>query len=857
MTVYYVDSSSSAASDRNSGVSASAPLASLAAVNKLALRPGDTVAFKAGTSCAASASNGGALTITASGTASAPITFTTYGSGPAAVIGNTAAGYSDAIQVANAQHVVIDGLKLADAGQAGINVTRTSSHVTIRNVEATHVGEGVMLNGTDNLVTHSDFHDLTMVKNTANVFDDDYGAIGVMIGNSNNEVSFTKIVNAKAPSYDYGQDGGGIELFGTLSNIRIHDNWVENSEGFIEAGGNKSSLSNVSIVNNVSLNNGNFLTLHNGGGAFASSFSNFDVSHNTVVEQNNATKQMANVFMDAAYQAGQLSFHDNAIYLNSGDSFFKQVGNYHYNNVFYKLSSATHLYNNWSMALNSGESFATLPVAAASLLGATGTSIVQQIAAQAGGMGASLTSSSVTGLLAAAASAVTGPADQAGPVGGAATPTVQVVQHADKSYEVLTAGIVGKDYASTLAGYDATGKLVLSEQFRADGSLLTKQMVGADTVSETYGAGGVLASRTVRHADTSSDSYIFGVTGKDYASALTSYDASGKVTLVAQFRADGSLLSKKSFGTDTVTETYGAGGALASRIVQHADTSYDSYAFGVTGKDYASALTSYDASGKVTLIEQFRADGSLLSKKSFGADTVTETYGAGGALASRIVQHADKSYDSFAFGVTGKDYASALTSYDGSGRVTLVEQFRADGSLLSKKSFGTDTVSETYGAGGALANRTVQHADASYDTYAFVTGQSAAASHTAYGVDGSVLYTDRTLADGSHGVTINASNVTFIVNGSTGESISLRGQNDRLIFEPSFGSAVITGFQAGNAPGHDVIDVKSSLAADFSHLTSLMHQSGSDTLIAFSPSDQILIKGVNPAGLTSADFGFH
>ena len=337
MTIYYVDSSFTGGSNK-SGLSADAPLTSLDAVNKLKLQAGDTVAFKAGTAYTTSAAGMGALTISASGTEKAPITFTSYGSGPAPTIANTATGYSDGIYVGNAKYVAIDGLNITGAGQAGVNVSKSASHITIQNVEASNVGEGVMLVGTDNLVTRSYFHDLKMIKNTANVYDDDYGAVGVMIANSNNEVSYTKIVNAKAPSFDYKNDGGGIELFGSMDNIKIHNNWVENSVGFIEAGGFKSTLTNIAISNNVSLNNTGFLVLHNGGGNFASTFKNVDASNNTIIDQNNSAKQMASVFLDAPSQKGELSFHDNVMYMNTGDSFFKQVGDYHYNNTLDRKS---------------------------------------------------------------------------------------------------------------------------------------------------------------------------------------------------------------------------------------------------------------------------------------------------------------------------------------------------------------------------------------------------------------------------------------------------------------------------------------------------------------------------------------
>ncbi|MGU3360048.1 hypothetical protein ACLBWX_06935 [Methylobacterium sp. M6A4_1b] len=423
MTIYYVDASSSSASDQNGGRSTATPFASLDAVNKLKLQAGDTVAFKAGTTYSAAASGTGALNIAASGTEAAPITFTTYGLGAAAVINNNASGYSDGINIANSKYIVVEGLNISAAGQAGINVMKTSSFVTIRNIEASNVGEGVMLNGTNNLVTRSYFHDLKMIKNTPDIKDDDYGAVGILIGNSNNEVSFNRVINGKAASYDYAYDGGGIELFGNMDNIRIHDNWVENSVGFIEAGGFNNALTNISITNNVSLNNNGFMVLHNGGGGFASKFANVDVSHNSVIEQNNSTKQMASVFLDAAYKPGQIAFHDNAMYLNTGDSFFKQTGDYHYNNVFYMPSTATHLYNNWDMTLNSGERFSTL-----SLTG--DLSIVQALAAQSGGAGATLVTNGSVGLIAT-------PAVAPSVVPAASPATAAAAASADGNYRAI------------------------------------------------------------------------------------------------------------------------------------------------------------------------------------------------------------------------------------------------------------------------------------------------------------------------------------------------------------------------------------------------------------------------------------
>ena len=70
MTTYYV--SSIIGSDKNAGTSGSAPLASLQAAENL-VKPGDTVEVMNGTYTGPAGGN--VLTISTSGTASAPITF--------------------------------------------------------------------------------------------------------------------------------------------------------------------------------------------------------------------------------------------------------------------------------------------------------------------------------------------------------------------------------------------------------------------------------------------------------------------------------------------------------------------------------------------------------------------------------------------------------------------------------------------------------------------------------------------------------------------------------------------------------------------------------------------------------------
>ena len=64
--------------------------------------------------------------------------------------------------------------------------------------------------------------------------DDDYGAVAYWIQGANNEVSYNVGMNNRGHSYDYGTDGGFLELYDRGDNSFIHHNWAENNNGFFE-----------------------------------------------------------------------------------------------------------------------------------------------------------------------------------------------------------------------------------------------------------------------------------------------------------------------------------------------------------------------------------------------------------------------------------------------------------------------------------------------------------------------------------------------------------------------------------------------------------------------------------------------
>jgi hypothetical protein len=153
-----------------------------------------------------------------------------------------------------------------------------ADHNVVSNTEITASGTGVTSNGQYNLITHNNVHDLKMIVNTAGG-DDDYGAVCFWLAGPNNEVSYNRGVNCRAPSSDYGYDGGFVEVWKQGDNTYVHHNLADNTSGFFEIGGSGSAR-NIKVAQNVLYNVHGGLCLHNGG-SFSISFDNFRFEGNT------------------------------------------------------------------------------------------------------------------------------------------------------------------------------------------------------------------------------------------------------------------------------------------------------------------------------------------------------------------------------------------------------------------------------------------------------------------------------------------------------------------------------------------------------------------------------------------------
>lgn len=126
---YYV---SPAGSDSSAGTS-SAPWKTVGRVNGAALSPGDNVLFQGGQTF-----TDDTLMPTASGTAGAPITFGSYGTGRA-----TITNPGGAVWFSGKSYLTFDGLALTTGGANGVifsGSSGTSSYITIRNSVLTNTG---------------------------------------------------------------------------------------------------------------------------------------------------------------------------------------------------------------------------------------------------------------------------------------------------------------------------------------------------------------------------------------------------------------------------------------------------------------------------------------------------------------------------------------------------------------------------------------------------------------------------------------------------------------------------------------------------------------------------------------------
>ena len=339
---FYVDSING--SDANPGTSPSAPWQTLAPVNSHLFIPGDIIKFKRGSSWT------GNLIIDDSGIEGNPITYTSYGIGAKPIFRNPGnpGEITRAIRI-DASWIVVSGFFLLDTTDAGLRIYTDANHNVIEDLEITNVGIGITVAGHYNLVYNNRIHDLHMVRNTPGG-DDDYGAIGVGIFDGrNNEIAYNRIINCKASSYDYGTDGGAIELFGNVDNNYIHHNWAYYNEGFMEVGSSNytGSAVDIRVSYNLIYNSGRIFGIHISGN-YGTYVRNFIADNNTFIDILDYTEpNWSTWYFDASITPDVFTVRNSIFYVGNyqfvADADNRGWDFTHQNNIYYLTNPATEL----------------------------------------------------------------------------------------------------------------------------------------------------------------------------------------------------------------------------------------------------------------------------------------------------------------------------------------------------------------------------------------------------------------------------------------------------------------------------------------------------------------------------------
>jgi hypothetical protein len=320
--VYYVDSAKGL--DKNTGTSASAPWNTLARVNSSSFVPGDSVCFLRGSVWI------GQLLIKDSGTSSLPVVFTAYGKGPKPVIKNPGVNRAIAISVM-ADWVVVENFMVTDSHESGIDIIKGAEHNQVCNNEVTTSGIGIAVHGDHNLITRNYAHDLVMVVNNPGG-DNDFGAVGIWLFSSNNEVSYNRMINCKAPSLDYGFDGGVVEFYGDVDSCYVHHNYGENCVGSFEVGGQGVTLTHNLIAYNIYVNNGGAGGYHVGG-KFGVKFEDMRIENNVFIDTLQGDYSIG--FWNGVPEPGEFVYINNIFYIPNYQRLSNNPGFIHKNNLYY------------------------------------------------------------------------------------------------------------------------------------------------------------------------------------------------------------------------------------------------------------------------------------------------------------------------------------------------------------------------------------------------------------------------------------------------------------------------------------------------------------------------------------------
>jgi hypothetical protein len=217
------------------------PFQNLQALSQHGIAPDTTVSLKRG--CTWS----GGLKINPNSTG---VTLQAYGDGAAPMLTGDGLDRRRAVLDIEAERVTVSGLHIANHEGAGVQIADLSARVDDMEIDNTAFGMQIL--GPQAKITRVKVHDLHMFVNTQGG-SDDVGAVGFDVQADDVTIEASSCTNCRAPSYDFGFDGGFAEVYNHGDRLHLIGNTATNVQGILEVGGHKqdSGAHDVVIQNNV------------------------------------------------------------------------------------------------------------------------------------------------------------------------------------------------------------------------------------------------------------------------------------------------------------------------------------------------------------------------------------------------------------------------------------------------------------------------------------------------------------------------------------------------------------------------------------------------------------------------------
>ena len=290
-TSYYVNSVSG--NDLADGKTAQTPWKNLSKVNALTLQPGNVINLGCGSVWSEQ------LSIRHSGTEQAPIVVQAYGSGEAPTIKRMTGRYeytNGVLVTGNFVHIL--ELRVSDVHWSAISLGTGTQYNVVAGNEIVNSGNGIEILGAHQRVLSNYIHDMTMVVDDGNA-ETAWGANGLGFRGEDIEIAYNRFVRCRAQSKNFGGwDGGAFEYFGfedavtrwnqVTRNVRIHHNFLDYCDSFIEANG---QIDGLLIAYNLYVNiPGSVFEFHmrtNEG--IKNTYKNVRIENNTLIEPSNAS----------------------------------------------------------------------------------------------------------------------------------------------------------------------------------------------------------------------------------------------------------------------------------------------------------------------------------------------------------------------------------------------------------------------------------------------------------------------------------------------------------------------------------------------------------------------------------------